>query len=356
MTRVTATRIRGRSVTAARRTAGGRWRAGTRAFTAVAAGALSLAVAAIPAGPAAAAPVPINGVLSISAGSCAGGSATGSFFRMILPEGSSSGPFLANGESACSDKTITLLAPGTDGGLRSGGYQPQPGQAFDAQGNALSGSVTRPVKFYGVGFATATNPQDPQTGRSTSTPRLYIDGTRITGDLSAFGVTWNKQVFNQGSPKPGGQYSGKTTPVRGQYDAATGTYVIEWTSQIVGGPFNNFTGLWHLTGRVSGAHPAAAPAPVTPGQGTGAAPAPGVPGQPAPVPADPRSGVTPQAVAPAAAQAPPTVANNVIVKADKSDDLTANRWFVAALVLLTVIATAVLTNADRLFGRVRRNG
>ena len=26
------------------------------------------------------------------------------------------------------------------------------------------------------------------------------------------------------------------------------TYALDWSSQIVGGPFNNFTGTWRLTG------------------------------------------------------------------------------------------------------------
>ena len=41
---------------------------------------------------------------------------SGSYFRMILPSGSTSGPFLANGNSTNSDKTITPLS----GSLTSG--------------------------------------------------------------------------------------------------------------------------------------------------------------------------------------------------------------------------------------------
>ncbi|QKT06512.1 hypothetical protein HUN08_04395 [Gordonia sp. X0973] len=225
-----------------------------RAFAVVLA-AGSVAVCAVWPAPASAAPTRIDGLFGIAAGSCAGGSVTGSYFRMILPAGTTAGPFLANGDSECSDKTITPLAPGTSGGLRSGGYQPQPAAAFDAAGNALSGSVTRPVKFYGVGFATATNQVDPQTRQPAGVPALYSDNGAISGDLSAFGVTWNKQVFNQGAPKPGGGLPGKTAPVHGQYNPQTGDYAIEWTSQIVGGPFNNFTGLWRLVVGATAAEP-----------------------------------------------------------------------------------------------------
>jgi hypothetical protein len=36
--------------------------------------------------------------------------------------------------------------------------------------------------------------------------------------------------------------------VSGTYDAATGHFVLQWKSLIVGGPFDRFTGSWHLEG------------------------------------------------------------------------------------------------------------
>ncbi|MFW0788723.1 hypothetical protein AAFP29_03635 [Gordonia sp. CPCC 205333] len=303
------------------------------------------------AAPADAAPSALQGSFALQSGVCSGGSVTGSFFRMILPAGNTSGPFLSNSDSTCSDKTVTPLAPGTAGGLTSGTYQAQPSNAFDGSGNAISGSVTRPVKFYGVGFATATNPTDPQTARGTSRPQIYADGTTLSGDLSSFGVTWNRQVFNQGAPKPGGGLPGKTTPVRGTIDPASGAFVLEWTSQIVGGPFNNFTGLWHLTGTFRGtglnsaaapANPAATPAPV-PGQtnAPGATTAPAVPGaQPA---GNPNATVT------QVAGNPQTTVQSLDVPASSGQP----RWLLPVLVVITAVAAALLTNADRLFSRRR---
>ncbi|MGJ0117570.1 hypothetical protein ACQ7HM_00055 [Williamsia sp. MIQD14] len=297
-------------------------------------------------------PVALDGLFALDGGVCSGGSVTGSFFRMILPAGSTNGPFLSNSDSGCSDKTVTPLAAGTDGGLTSGTYQAQPAQAFDGSGNAVSGRVTRPVKFYGVGFATATNPTDPQTGSAAALPQLRADGTSLTGDLSSFGVTWNKQVFNQGAPKPGGGLPGKTSAVRGTIDRTTGAFVIEWTSQIVGGPFNNFTGLWHLAGTyrgsgLGGAPAAAAPAPAS------AAPAPGAPAPtpaaaaPAPGTPAPASGGATPAAAPAAVSGDPALAAKTIEVSDSSSP----RWLLPLLVVVTAIATALLTNADRLFRR-----
>jgi hypothetical protein len=34
----------------------------------------------------------------------------------------------------------------------------------------------------------------------------------------------------------------------GTYDARTDAFVLEWASQIVGGPFDKFTGFQHLEG------------------------------------------------------------------------------------------------------------
>jgi hypothetical protein len=86
--------------------------------------------------------------------------------------------------------------------------------------------------------------------------------------LQAFGVSWNKQEFNQGSPKPDGSSPGNTTPVTGTYNAATGTYVLQWSSQVVGGPFNGFSAFWNLTGRFV---PAASPSAAGPASGPSAA-------------------------------------------------------------------------------------
>src|SRR5258708_6281657 len=92
-----------------------RHRALCGALLAAAVGILALGV-----GPAAsAAPAALVGTFRIAPGACAPG-ASGSYFRMILPTGNGTGPFIQNADSACGDKTYTPLAPGTDGGLVAG--------------------------------------------------------------------------------------------------------------------------------------------------------------------------------------------------------------------------------------------
>ena len=234
------------------------------------------------------------GTFALTAGTCS----SGSFFRMIQPGGGASGPFVLNSDSPCSDKTYTPLAPGSDGGLVTGSYQPGPDPPFDVTGGGAAARITSPQKFYGVNFATATNPSDPQTGQRATAPRIDHDGGgRLTGDLRAFAASWNNQHFNQGSPKPDGSRPGNTAGPSGTYDAASGAFVLQWTSQIVGGPFNNFTGLWHFEGTfrssTSTNAPVPGPAPVA-AAGT-PAPAPGAAPQRVPV------GGAPAAPAPAAA-------------------------------------------------------
>jgi hypothetical protein len=208
--------------------------------------------------------VPLVGTFSVTAGSCCGGVASGTYLRMVLSGGSNSaGPYFSNSDSTCSDNTYTPLPPGTRGGLITGVYEPEPSPAFDASGNALSGQITAPVAFEGVKFATATNSVDPQTGQAVPAPNIEADGTTLSGNLEAFAVSWNNQQFNQGSPKPGGGSPGNTTPVTGTYNPSTGAYVLQWSSQVVGGPFNGFSAFWHLTGTFSPSGAGAASTPQT---------------------------------------------------------------------------------------------
>lgn len=218
----------------------------------------------------AAAATPLIGTFTITAGSCSGGTASGTYLRMVLSGGTNAaGPYFSNSNSTCSDNTYTPLSPGTAGGLVTGTYQPEPSPAFDSSGDALADSITAPVTFEGVRFSTATNPIDPQTGLQAPAPSIAATGSALSGNLEAFGVSWNNQQFNQGSPKPGGSSPGNTTPVTGTYDSATGAYVLQWSSQVVGGPFNGFSAFWNLTGRFV---PAAGQSLPTPGSSSSGSP------------------------------------------------------------------------------------
>jgi hypothetical protein len=189
------------------------------------------------------------GTFRLAPGACAAFSVTGTYFRMINPNGSvAKGPFFQNPDSLCTNKTYTLAVPGTQGGLVTGKYQPGPTPAFNAQGGALAGDIVRPQGFTAINFSIATNKTDPQTGKSVPVPTIINTKGMLSGQVEAWSAAWNKLYFNQGSPKPDGSHPGLTKAVSGTYNSHTHAFVLTWSSQVVGGPFNGFTGYWHLAG------------------------------------------------------------------------------------------------------------
>ena len=189
------------------------------------------------------------GTFRLDAGSCSGSSASGTYFRMITPGGTvASGPFFQNPDSSCTDKTVTVATPGTDGGFVTGAYQPNPTPVFSATGSALANRIIAPQPFTAINFGISTDPVDPQTGTHVPAPTITVNGSSLTGQIEAWAVSWNNQYFNQGTPKPNGSRPGLTSALSGTYDPASHAFVLTWASQVVGGPFNGFTGFWHLQG------------------------------------------------------------------------------------------------------------
>ncbi|QIS01931.1 hypothetical protein F5X71_05995 [Nocardia brasiliensis] len=221
-------------------------------------------------------PEQLVGLLRFTPGSVSGDDVAGTWFRMVQPGGTpEKGPYMPNGDSPAQGGSTTLLEPGTAGGLRIGGYQSEPNPGF-AQGNSLSASITKPTKFFAVEFGISTNPVDPQTQRRVPPPTVTNDGGALTADLSSWAASWNDQEFNQGAPKPPEKQDAQVAGAEqvqkvwdwvakqwfdkpnsdaaqgpsatGSYDRKTRKFTLQWTSLIVGGPFNGFTGVWHLEG------------------------------------------------------------------------------------------------------------
>ncbi len=174
------------------------------------------------------------GTFSIDDAVCDSADVTGSYFRMLQPDGTT---YIPNADSACTDTTYSGLTAGTDGGLVTGVYQSAPDPAFDATGNGLADAIFAPVTFFAVAFAGATDSAEAM-------PMLAATDGTLTGDLSAFTAYYGGGSFNQGAPKP----DGTGDAPMGTIDPETGAYVLDWTSQIVGGSFNDFVGVWHLEG------------------------------------------------------------------------------------------------------------
>jgi hypothetical protein len=189
-----------------------------RSLTRAGAGLAAVAALAVVAAPASAGQ--LTGTFRISAGS---------YFRIIYPAAAKSkSKYFANPYSTDADKTYTLVQGGTDGGLRTGVLQPAPSPAFDAKGNSLAGRIIRPTNFTGIKFGLVT---------IGSAPKISVSAGRLSGQVAGFTAEWNKLTFLQGASK-----------ISGSYNATTHTFVLTWSSVISGGPFNGFTGYWHLQG------------------------------------------------------------------------------------------------------------
>jgi hypothetical protein len=192
------------------------------------------------------------GTFKLKAGSCVGSAVTGTYFQMIYPGGTvASGKFFDNPDSTCANKAYTLALPGAQGGFVTGKYQPNPTPAFNTQGGALANGIVQPQVFSAIDFSIATDKVDPQTGLTVPPPAISVKKGKLSGQVEAWSASWNKLYFNQGSPKPNGTRPGLTKALSGTYNSKTHTFVITWASAVVGGPFNGFTGYWHVTGTFS---------------------------------------------------------------------------------------------------------
>jgi hypothetical protein len=157
---------------------------------------------------------------------------------------------LANLSSPAPNKDYTPFTPGTDGGLRTDAYQAAPTPAFSggSSGNALADKIIQPVPFYLVDFTVETSATDAQVAVHDPLPSIEAQDGKLSGQITAWDAQWNGQSFNQGTPKPDGTVPAPTTPVTGTYDVTSHRFTLQWKSLIVGGPFNGFTGAWHLAG------------------------------------------------------------------------------------------------------------
>jgi hypothetical protein len=182
----------------------------------------------------------LNGTFKLTKGSYSHGKAHGTYFRK-----SKKGKLFPNVDSTASNKTYTLGTPGTDGGLATGRFQPHPDPPFDSKGNAKANKILRPQSFTSIRFSVATIKQQPGSSDTASVTTARVRDGKLTVNVSGWTAEWNKQYFNQGAPKPNGSGS----PATGTYSSKTKRFVIEWRSAVVGGPFNGYTGFWHLEGK-----------------------------------------------------------------------------------------------------------
>jgi hypothetical protein len=176
----------------------------------------------------------LTGTFKLKSGVYINNAATGSYWRMLYPD---STQYFENPDSTSSNKIYTAMQPGTDGGLVTGKYQPLPVQPFEANGNAVASAIVESQLFTGVKYGIFTVPVDPNTGKKYPKPNIYTKNGRLYGQTEAIIIAWDKLYFHQG-----------TNAVSGTYNAKTHAFLLEWKDTVVGGPFDGFTGVWHLEG------------------------------------------------------------------------------------------------------------
>jgi hypothetical protein len=203
----------------------------------------------------------MTGRFVISSGSCTSGAVPkGSYFSMRDPSGGA----VNNGNSPCTNQAATPLKAGTEG-LTPGRMQPFPASPGNAD------AIVNPTNFFSSPFAVGTQSPDKQSGKDAAPPQILDSAGRLSGEIRSFQAFYNGAYYNQGAPKPDGSTPGSTTTgVSGTYDSSSGAFTLEWKSTIVGGAFNNFTGVWHLEGvyRDSGSGASGGSAPLPSGGGS----------------------------------------------------------------------------------------
>lgn len=184
------------------------------------------------------------GTFKLVAGTCSSATAvaSGTYLQMV----GKGGAVVKNSFGGCANPVYTPLKPGTQGGLITGSYQPDPSPAFSGP-NGLADQIIQPASFFGSNFALGSQPIDPQTNAKVPPPSVTSNNGQLSGNVAALDAAYNTAYFNQGAPKPDGTYPGTTRALSGTI-ACNGDFTMQWQSLIVGGAFNNFTGVWHLTG------------------------------------------------------------------------------------------------------------
>jgi hypothetical protein len=70
---------------------------------------------------------------------------------------------------------------------------------------------------------------------------ISVKNGRLQDNLRAVNASWNNQQFSQVLPS-GGLAAASPGSVTGTYDPKSHRFLLEWSSQIAAGPFNDFTG------------------------------------------------------------------------------------------------------------------
>lgn len=178
-----------------------------------------LASAALGMAPAAAASAPgvqrLSGVLRLDRGTCANGNPAGSYLSVTFGTHA-----IGNPASSCAHGTVTLLTPG-DRGLSTVSYSPPADIGFDANGDAVATSITRPTAFGSHRLSLVSSAQDLQDapgGPATfALPHIYVTGSHAMADVRSVQALYDRGCWLIGTQR-----------ATGTYDDTTGRLTLSW--------------------------------------------------------------------------------------------------------------------------------
>jgi hypothetical protein len=216
------------------------------------------------------------GTFSIVPGTCDGNPPTGSWVSLSLNGDISN---KAN-PSSCDGGDYTLMTSGTQGGLKTGVFQPNPTPTFDANGNSLANAIVQPVSFLGSAFGIATmaqNEQDNPNGPAVfPVPTVILNSNdTLSANVSSVVVTYNGNPNSTCASGDGdGCFAVGSTDATGTYNPTTHAYTLAWQSTIHGNtPFTGAVASFHLAGTFSGTIvKSTAPTGITPSTSTTVSP------------------------------------------------------------------------------------
>jgi len=179
------------------------------------------------------APTALVGTFRISAGRCHGKDRPPSGSYLVVAA-ASSGQDVANPEGGCDNPAYTPLAPGTDGGVVTGTFQPNPVPTFGPDRNSHAARIVAPVSFQGFKLGMATTAADAQHGpggpATMTAPSATIDGHgHLHLDLRSLDISYGGAPASTCAQSlAGGCWDLGSGAVTGTYDAATGAFTAEW--------------------------------------------------------------------------------------------------------------------------------
>lgn len=180
--------------------------------------------------------------LALAAGMGSGGVAQAATIDTLFAGG---GAFSMLGFASAANNPLTGSSHNIVGAYNPPGWDVNTAQTATAPSAIVSFNFNSSGTFVNTFTAAASSQATvsgggPVPSGTVGSGATIANGDAITVNLSSFFANWNGNDFNQGNAAAAGTVS---NVVGNNFD-----YVLDWTSLISGGPFNNQIGTWHLTG------------------------------------------------------------------------------------------------------------